>query len=116
MADESGTEHHDAARAAEASAQVKRRFFVAATASTLLLRWPVLVRARNLAKNSSTETKAQPPCPRNFMQPCGSATVWLNVASGRYYYKGDRWYGHTERGAYICEREAINGGNRASLG
>jgi hypothetical protein len=46
---------------------------------------------------------------------CGSAVVWLNIASGLYYYKGDRRYGRTKRGAYTCEKEAINAGNRASL-
>ena len=45
---------------------------------------------------------------------CGSAVVWLSIATGTYYYKGDRWYGRTKRGAYTCEKEAIDAGNRAS--
>jgi hypothetical protein len=49
------------------------------------------------------------------MWDCGSAIVWLDIASGIYYHKGDRWYARTKRGAYTCEKEAIKAGNRASL-
>ena len=34
--------------------------------------------------------------------------------SGIYHYAGQRWYGRTENGAYVCEKEAIAAGDRAT--
>jgi hypothetical protein len=55
----------------------------------------------------SAEDAAQAHCPRDVV-------VWLNIPSGIYHYKGERWYGRTKHGAYACEREAIKAGDRAS--
>ncbi len=55
----------------------------------------------------STESAAQGHCPRDVV-------VWLNIPSGIYHYKGERWYGLTKHGAYACEKEAIKAGDRAS--
>jgi hypothetical protein len=55
----------------------------------------------------ATEDTAQQHCPRDVV-------VWLNIPSGIYHYKGERWYGRTKHGAYVCEREAIAAGDRAS--
>lgn len=55
-----------------------------------------------------TETTAQAHCPKDVV-------VWLNIPSGIFHYKGERWYGHTKHGAYACEKEAIKAGDRASL-
>lgn len=55
----------------------------------------------------STESAAQAHCPRDTV-------VWLNTPSGIYHYKGERWYGRTKHGAYVCEKEAIAAGDRAS--
>ena len=54
-----------------------------------------------------TEAAAQAHCPKDVV-------VWLNIASGIYHYKGERWYGRTKHGAYACEKEAIAAGDRAS--
>ena len=56
----------------------------------------------------STETAAQAHCPNDIV-------VWLNIPSGIYHYKGERWYGSKKHGAYACESEAIKAGDRASL-
>lgn len=56
----------------------------------------------------SSEDEAQAHCPRDVV-------VWLNIPSGIYHYKGERWYGRTKHGAYACEKEAIRAGDRASL-
>ena len=56
----------------------------------------------------STQESAQAHCPRDVV-------VWLNIPSGIYHYKGERWYGRTKHGAYACEKEAIRAGDRASL-
>jgi hypothetical protein len=55
----------------------------------------------------TTEASAKAHCPRD-------AVVWLNTNSGIYHYKGERWYGRTKHGAYVCEKEAIAAGDRAS--
>jgi hypothetical protein len=55
----------------------------------------------------TTEDAAQAHCPRDVV-------VWLNIPSGIYHYKGERWYGRTKHGAYACEKEAIKAGDRAS--
>ena len=54
-----------------------------------------------------TEDAAQAHCPNDVV-------VWLNIQSGIYHYKGERWYGKTKHGAYVCEKEAIAAGDRAS--
>lgn len=55
----------------------------------------------------TTEDAAQAHCPRDVV-------VWLNIPSGIYHYRDERWYGRTKRGAYVCEKEAIAAGDRAS--
>lgn len=53
------------------------------------------------------EDDAQASCPDDTV-------VWLNLNSGIYHYQGERWYGNTENGAYVCEQDAIADGDRAS--
>lgn len=55
----------------------------------------------------SSASQAQAHCPRDVV-------VWLNIPSGIYHYKGERWYGRTKHGAYACEKEAAKAGDRAS--
>lgn len=73
---------------------------------------PGSARATVLAQASlpplfDTESAAQAHCPRDTV-------VWLNIPSGIYHYKGERWYGRTKHGAFACEKEAIKAGDRAS--
>lgn len=53
----------------------------------------------------TTESAAQAHCPRDVV-------VWLNTLSGIYHLKGQRWYGRTKHGAYVCEKEADRAGDR----
>jgi hypothetical protein len=46
-----------------------------------------------------TEQAAQKHCPSDTV-------VWLNTNSGIYHLKGERWYGRTKHGAYVCKKEA----------
>ena len=55
-----------------------------------------------------TEQAAQLHCP-------GDTVVWLNIPSGIYHFKGQRWYGHTKSGAYVCKQEADRVGDRGSF-
>jgi hypothetical protein len=40
--------------------------------------------------------------------------VWVNEHSHIYHFPDTRDYGHTKRGAYMCEAEAQASGNRAA--
>jgi hypothetical protein len=55
----------------------------------------------------ATEQQAQGHCPRDVV-------VWLNLPSGVYHFKGQRWYGRTRSGAYTCRLEADRAGDRAT--
>ena len=55
----------------------------------------------------NTEQAAQNSCP-------GDKVVWLNLPTGVYHYRHQRWYGATKNGAYVCEKDAIKSGKRAS--
>ena len=97
-----------------------RRFALAATLLACAGLMPIsglgaaapLTQARVVAQASlpplfDTESAAQAHCPKDVV-------VWLNIPSGIYHYKGERWYGRTKHGAYACEKEAIKAGDRAS--
>jgi hypothetical protein len=92
---------------------MNRSFFVAAAVAAVSMTRPLFARAEVLTKRVRVEPKAETSGWREPMWYCGSAVVWLDIASGIYYYKGDRCYGRTKRGAYACEKEAIDAGNRA---
>jgi hypothetical protein len=47
----------------------------------------------------ATEIAAKAHCPSDTV-------VWANLESHVYHFNGTRDYGHTKRGAYMCEREA----------
>jgi hypothetical protein len=53
----------------------------------------------------STSNAAQAHCPND-------AVVWLNTRTGIWHLAGERWYGRTKHGAYVCEREATAAGDR----
>lgn len=57
----------------------------------------------------ATELQARAQCPSDTV-------VWTNTSSGIYHYSGTRYYGHTHRGAYMCEAQARAAGYRASRG
>jgi len=40
--------------------------------------------------------------------------VWLNLPTSIYHFQGQRWYGRTNSGAYVCQTEASGAGMRAT--
>jgi hypothetical protein len=52
-----------------------------------------------------TQQAAQTHCPSDTV-------VWLNIPTGIYHMQGERWYGRTKSGAYVCEKEADKAGDR----
>jgi len=43
-----------------------------------------------------------------------SVRVWVNTNSGVYHYPGERWYGNTQEGEFMTEKQAIARGYRAT--
>ncbi len=78
-----------------------------ALAVVLLLVSVAPVVAREPLTLYPTETQAQAHCPADTV-------VWLNTPSGIYHFKGQRWYGRTKHGAYVCEKEADAAGDRGT--
>jgi hypothetical protein len=60
-----------------------------------------------LAPKFTTEREAQQHCPADKV-------VWINLPTGVYHFKGQRWYGNTKKGAYGCRKEADAEGSRAT--
>jgi hypothetical protein len=52
-----------------------------------------------------SEQEARQHCPQD-------GVVWLNTKTGVYHLKGERWYGATKDGAYVCRKEADAEGDR----
>ena len=50
------------------------------------------------AEQFQSEQAAQQHCPDDVV-------VWLNLRSGNVHSKGMKWYGKTQGGAYVCEKE-----------
>ena len=40
--------------------------------------------------------------------------VWVNTATHKYHYAGNRSYGTTKKGAYMCEVDAKAAGDKAA--
>jgi|ERR1700693_1171262 len=89
------------------------RLFLALALAFALLASPATARSKKTPPPTSstsiqyfsTEAAAQAHCPRDVV-------VWLNIPSGIYHDKGQRWYGRTKHGAYVCKKEADVVGDR----
>jgi hypothetical protein len=55
----------------------------------------------------TTEAEARMRCPTDTI-------VWVNLDSGIYHFAGNRNYGRTKQGAYMCETDTATPGYRAS--
>jgi hypothetical protein len=60
--------------------------------------------AHTTAGEFTTEAEAKGHCPTDQV-------VWVNNRSHKYHYSGDRFYGTTKHGAYMCEGEAKSAGD-----
>lgn len=61
--------------------------------------------AAQLPATFTSEQEAQRHCPADVV-------VWLNLPSGVYHFRSQRWYGHTKSGAFVCKQEADAAGDR----
>jgi hypothetical protein len=55
----------------------------------------------------TTEAQAKSHCP-------GDTVVWANLDSKVYHFSGNKSYGNTKSGAYMCEKETAASGMRAA--
>jgi hypothetical protein len=76
-------------------------------ASPVVISQSAVVAEASLPPLFDAENAAEAHCPKDIV-------VWLNIPTGIYHYKNERWYGRTKHGAYACEKEAIKAGDRAS--
>ena len=53
------------------------------------------------------------PLPPGLRCP-GDQIVWLNTRTGVFHFRGERYFGSTKSGKYICERQALAEGDRAT--
>ena len=67
--------------------------------AALVLLGTILVAPAFAADQFKTEDAAQKHCPSDVV-------VWLNLPTSIYHFKGQRWYGKTKSGAYVCQKEA----------
>jgi len=84
-----------------------RSLFAAFAVALWLFSTPVSQAAEPPLTLFPTKQQAQTHCPSDVV-------VWLNTASGVYHMQGQRWYGNTKRGAYVCKHEADASGARPS--
>jgi hypothetical protein len=92
---------------------MKRTFFIASAASAISVAWALLAEAGYLTKRANIGTAVEASGSPKPSWHCARAVVWLDSASGIYYHKGDGGYGRTQRGAYTCEKAALDAGHRA---
>lgn len=80
------------------------RSLLAAIFGLALLASPVFAQSSRPAQ-FNTEQQAQRHCPSDTV-------VWLNLPTGIYHFSGQRWYGNTRAGAFVCQKEADAAGDR----
>jgi hypothetical protein len=68
---------------------------------------PTTAATPSSAGQFSTEAQAKTRCP-------GDTVVWVNLDSKVYHFAGNRNYGTTKTGAYMCEKDAAAAGSRAA--
>ncbi len=42
----------------------------------------------------------------------GDQVVWVNTRSGIFHFKGERYFGSTQVGKFMCEKTALGEGDR----
>ena len=92
---------------------MKRNIFIGSIASAVAF-LPLLAKAEDPMTGGSGANNLDAPGWSNPSWFCGSTVVWLDIPSGVYFREGQSQYGRTTRGAYTCEKHAIETGNRAS--
>jgi hypothetical protein len=64
----------------------------------------------SLAAAVHAQTPVHTPAPG--MTCAGDRLVWVNTRSGVYHFRGERYFGSTQQGKFICEHDALREGDR----
>ena len=74
----------------------------------------VLLLALCIALGQSCGAYAQAPqhAPPPGLRCPGDKVVWINTRSGIYHFQGERWFGSTKEGKFLCEHDADKEGDR----
>ncbi len=75
--------------------------------AALLMLAPVNFAQAFVQTKFANEEAARQRCPTDMV-------VWLILPGNSFVIKSDPRYGATQRGAYMCERDAIAAGNRGA--
>ena len=78
------------------------RHFLAVLAASCLL----------MAASAEAQTPRHDP-PAGKTCP-GDRLVWVNTRSGVYHFQGERYFGSTKEGKFICQHDADGEGDRAT--
>jgi hypothetical protein len=87
---------------------MKRMIFAPLLAFLLIVSSPSFADMTGQLMLFPSEQQAQQHCPRDVV-------VWLNLPTGIYHFNGERWYGVTKHGAFVCKQEADHAGDRGSM-
>jgi hypothetical protein len=71
----------------------------------ILVSFALLSGSVTYAQTPSYQPPPQLTCP-------GDRVVWVNIPSGIYHYRGERYFGSTKHGRFICEKDALREGDR----
>jgi len=63
------------------------------------------------ANSASSQTTFENPSDAQEHCP-NDSVVWVNTRTGIYHMPGQRWYGNTEYGDYMCQPDADSAGDR----
>jgi hypothetical protein len=75
------------------------------TLSGCILAFGILIGATAYAQTPTNNPSPQLSCPHDRV-------VWVNTRSGVYHYQGERYFGSTQEGKFICEKAALREGDR----
>jgi hypothetical protein len=84
-----------------------RRLLPVRALLAVLLPGLVIAASPTTLANFPTAQDAQKHCPDDLV-------VWLDTPTRTYHYRGQRWYGSTKGGTYVCRNEANKAGMRAT--
>lgn len=65
----------------------------------------LIVSSPSIAQTPTHQPPAGMSCP-------GDKVVWVNTRSGVYHFQGERYFGSTKQGKFMCERDADRKGDR----
>jgi hypothetical protein len=76
------------------------------------LLYGVMVAASLVASDRSGSAQTPTHTPPPGMTCPGDRIVWVNIPSHIYHFEGERYFGSTKNGKFLCQRAADKEGDR----